>query len=143
MFTIVCFGDLWVNKVSVIAIYNCTLKIEIKHRYNYTDSALSERARSVKSVNGKHLKPYKQRGKLKLENVLQEKRGQPESVACPGMSNSKSTFFSLGENAAAIFSFSLFSRFPPPPLPLPSSPLLLLLLLNPEGLFYLSGCVGG
>ena len=40
MLTIVCFGDLWVNKVSISFLQQSTLKIKIKHRYNYTDSAL-------------------------------------------------------------------------------------------------------
>ena len=39
MLTIVCCGDLWVNMVS--AFYNnWTLKINVDHRYNCTDSAL-------------------------------------------------------------------------------------------------------
>ena len=41
MLTIVIFRDLWVNKASVIFLYNkWTFKKKIKHRYNYTDSAL-------------------------------------------------------------------------------------------------------
>ena len=33
MLTIVCFGDFWVNKVSVSFFFynNCTLEIKIKH----------------------------------------------------------------------------------------------------------------
>ena len=40
MLTIVCFGDLRINKVSVSVLDKWTLKIKIKHRYNCTDSAL-------------------------------------------------------------------------------------------------------
>ena len=41
MLIIVCFGDLWINKVNISFLYNnWTLKIKIKPRYNYTDSAL-------------------------------------------------------------------------------------------------------
>ena len=32
--------DLWVNKVSISFFNNWTLKIKIKHRYNYTDLTL-------------------------------------------------------------------------------------------------------
>ena len=41
MLIIVGFVDLWVNKVSVGFLQQYwTLKIKIKHRYNYNDSAL-------------------------------------------------------------------------------------------------------
>ena len=40
MLTIVWFGDLWVNKVSVSFLQQLDLKNKIKCRYNYTDSAL-------------------------------------------------------------------------------------------------------
>ena len=39
MLTIVCFGDLWVNNVN-ISFLQLDLENRIKHRYNYTDSAL-------------------------------------------------------------------------------------------------------
>ena len=39
--TIVCCGDLWVNKVSISFLHQLDLKNEYKtYRYNYTDSAL-------------------------------------------------------------------------------------------------------
>ena len=38
MLTIVCFGDYRLTR-SVLVFYNYSLKIKIKHRYNYTDSA--------------------------------------------------------------------------------------------------------
>ena len=38
--TRVCFGDLWVNKVSVSFLQQLDVKNNIKHRYNDTDSAL-------------------------------------------------------------------------------------------------------
>ena len=43
MLTILSFGDLWmtIGHWSVLAFYNnWTVKIKIKHRYNYTDSGL-------------------------------------------------------------------------------------------------------
>ena len=43
MLTIVCFVDLWVNKVNISFYNNWTLRNELnkmKHRYDYTDSAL-------------------------------------------------------------------------------------------------------
>ena len=40
MLIIVCFEDLWVNKVKVAFYNNWTLKIKMKHRYSYTDLAL-------------------------------------------------------------------------------------------------------
>ena len=37
MLAIVCFGDLWVNKLIVSFLQQFDLKkIKIKHRYNYT-----------------------------------------------------------------------------------------------------------
>ena len=43
MLTIVCFGDLWVNKVSVsFFLQQLDLKNKNKTRYNYTDSALMD-----------------------------------------------------------------------------------------------------
>ena len=40
MLTIVCFGDIWVNKVSVSFLQQMDLKNKKKPRYNFTDSAL-------------------------------------------------------------------------------------------------------
>ena len=40
MLTIVCFGYLWVNKVSISFLQQFDLKNKIKHRYTYTDSVL-------------------------------------------------------------------------------------------------------
>ena len=37
----VCFGDLWLTR-SVLALYNnWTLKMKLRHRYSYTDLALT------------------------------------------------------------------------------------------------------
>ena len=40
MLTIVCYGGLWVNKVSVRFLQQLNLKNKIKHRYSYTDLSL-------------------------------------------------------------------------------------------------------
>ena len=40
MLTILCFGDLLVNKISVSFLEQLDLKNKIKPLYNYTDSAL-------------------------------------------------------------------------------------------------------
>ena len=44
MLTIVCFGDLWISKVSISFAFQyylqLDLKIKLKHRYSYTDSAV-------------------------------------------------------------------------------------------------------
>ena len=44
MLTIVCFGDLWVNKVRSVFFFlqQLDLKNKNKIRYNYTDSALMD-----------------------------------------------------------------------------------------------------
>ena len=40
MLNIKYFGDLWVNEVCVYFLRRLDLKIKIKNKYNYTDSAL-------------------------------------------------------------------------------------------------------